>query len=1171
MSFCGRCGTSLNDTNPGFESRPTPGITYSGPSPERKQVTALFTEVSGFSSITEKLPIEEAKEATEQIFTGIKQIVAKYEGLVEQVIGDEFLVFFSVPRSHENDPVRATCSALEIHDFVNSVGSDLRKKFGVPLTIRSGIGTGPVLTPPEVNPEKGTSGLADSAVTVASGLKGLANLGEILVSYDSRIGSTDFLQFEDFGFRNLEGKSSAIRILRVLNRKGLRQAARFYPQDKSEMVGRDKELSMLEFQVIKAIMGEGSVVNVLGEAGVGKSRLIAELKKCEAMKRVTILEGRAISIGKNLSFHPVIDLLKNWARISEGDSEIARLAKLERAIRTIHPEETSEIFPFVATLMGMELSGGYAERLSGIEGEALEKLILKSVKELLIKEAHLRPTVIVLEDIHWADTSSRELLQSLYPLVNEHRIVFINVFRQGYGESQCGGPAIEYHAPQLLINIQPLNEEKSQTLVENIDAASCFPHAIKRKIITQAGGNPFFIEEIVRSLIDHGILVRRDGRFEITNEIHRVVIPSTIKDVVTARIDRLDDRTQELVKIASVIGKSFFYSVIKDIGKSIEDIDDRLAYLEDVQLIRSRVSMGELEYLFKHALVQEAAYESILFKQRKQLHLKVAESIERIFRYRLHQFYGILAYHHGRAESLEKTEHYLIKAGEEALRSSASNEALSYYQEGLNVYRMERGDNVDREKIAILEKNIGRALFNRGRYAEAVAHFDKALIHYWGKLPENSLLRVLKLLSGLMTFFSAIYFPSCRFRKLPTQKDIETIELFYKKAQALALIDPKRFFIEFFLFYAAVVRFDLTKFKLGIPVFAGSSALFSFSGLSFSTAKRILDYVKPRLATDDAKQLIIYDLMDTQQLFLKGQWNDITEYNEDLLKRALRIGEVWEVDLYYYWHGLPKIFQGHFEEANLLVTKLAKIAEAYENNIYRLLKYLLNILLLIECRDLREAAKEVNLGIGLVQHEGWNLSMLNMCSLRASIYLMMKDMDQAEKSLDQANQIRSDVKAAPIQLSAFYRSQFEYHLRHMEDSSGSVYKEEASEHRRYAFKSGKMLIKACQKAALYRTECYRLMGIYTWLTRDQQGASKWWQKAISEGERLGALPQLSRTYAEIGKRFLATEGELSSPDVNRAKEPLQKAKTMFCDLRLHHDLEDLSLVVSRISPDTFEI
>ena len=197
--------------------------------------------------------------------------------------------------------------------------------------------------------------------------------------------------------------------------------------------------------------------------------------------------------------------------------------------------------------------------------------------------------------------------------------------------------------------------------------------------------------------------------------------------------------------------------------------------------------------------------------------------------------------------------------------------------------------------------------------------------------------------------------------------------------------------------------------------------------------------------------------------------------------------------------------------------------------------------------------------------------MLNMCSLKASIYLMMKDMEQAEKSMDQANQIKSDVHAAPIHLSIFYRSQFQYHLRHLEEASGNVYKEEASEHRRNASKYGKMLAKTSQKAALYRTECYKLMGTYKWLTRDQKGASKWWQKAIGEGERLGALPQLSRTYAEMGMRYSGIEGELSSPDVNTSKELLQIAKTMFLDLRLRHDLEDLNLVVSRVSPESFEI
>ena len=238
----------------------------------------------------------------------------------------------------------------------------------------------------------------------------------------------------------------------------------------------------------------------------------------------------------------------------------------------------------------------------------------------------------------------------------------------------------------------------------------------------------------------------------------------------------------------------------------------------------------------------------------------------------------------------------------------------------------------------MLEKNIGLALFNRGHYAEAVEHFDKALNYYWGELPKNALSTALRFLSSFMTFILALYFPSRWFKRLPTQQDTEAVDLFYKKAEALVVINPKRFFIESFFFYDTIVHFDLTKFKFGIGIFAGASALFSFTGLSLSIGRRILDYAKPRLAPDDAKQWIVYDLLDTQHLFLKGQWNEITECNEDLVNRNLRIGEMCYASQHYYWHGLPKIYQGHFDAARLMVTKLSEIAEAYENDIYRLLE-----------------------------------------------------------------------------------------------------------------------------------------------------------------------------------------------------------------------------------------
>jgi tetratricopeptide (TPR) repeat protein len=471
----------------------------------------------------------------------------------------------------------------------------------------------------------------------------------------------------------------------------------------------------------------------------------------------------------------------------------------------------------------------------------------------------------------------------------------------------------------------------------------------------------------------------------------------------------------------------------------------------------------------------------------------------------------------------------------------------------------------------MLEKNIGLGLFNRGHYGEAVEHFDKALNYYWGELPKNALSTAFKLLLSFMTFFLALYFPSRWFKRHPTQKDTEAVDLFYKKAEALVVIDPKRFLTEFFFLYGTLVHFDLTRFKMGIPIFASASVPFYFMGLSLHIGRRILDYAKPRLDPNDAKQWIIYDLLDTQHLFLKGQWNEIAEYDEELVGRNLRIGETYLGSQHCYWHGFTKIYQGHLDAARLMVTKLSEIAEVYENDIYRLMKYLLNVQMLIECRHMEEATAEVNRGIDLVQRKGWAQSAITLRSLEALIHLLTKDTEEACKSLDQADQVRSQAKAAPIQVSFFYRSRFEYYLCRLEDCLRAGHRKESDKYRKNAFQSGKMLIKTCRKAALYRTDAYRLMGVYEWLVHDQKGAFKWWQKAIREGESLGARPQLARTYAEMGIRLCAINSESSEANLGRAKEALQKAKTMFSDLDLHHDLELLNSAIYRIGLDPSEV
>jgi tetratricopeptide (TPR) repeat protein len=934
----------------------------------------------------------------------------------------------------------------------------------------------------------------------------------------------------------------------------------------SEMVGRDNELNRLGLQVVKLIEGEGSIVNIFGEAGIGKSRLVAELMKYDLMNRFTLLEGRAISLGRNLSFHPIIHLLRQWARIREDDGEATALGKLEMAVKRVDPDEAAEVFPFVATLMGMKLPSTYAERVNGIEGEPLEKLILKNMRELLKKVTELKPLVLIIEDLHWADTSSIQLLESLHRLVETHSILFVNIFRPGHSETadRLAETAIKRFSSKCVeIVLQPLNERMTETLVANMLKITGPHQAIIRQIVQRAGGNPFFIEEVVRSLIDERAVVVRDGKFQVTEKIDTVSIPNTINDVLMARIDRLDEKTRELVMIASIIGRNFFLKVLSAVATDVEDIEGKLDHLKQIQLIRERKRMDEIEYLFNHALAQEAVYESILPLKRKEQHLHVAQGIENVFAHRLQEFYGMLAYHFSRAKYVEKAEEYLIKAGEEALRSSASNEALHYYQEALDLYLKQYGNSADPEKIAMLKKNIALALFNRGQYDEAAEYFDKALYYYWGAAPRYRLSAAFKFLSSFFHLFICIYFPSLKFTKLLTPRDDQAIDLFFKKLKALAIINPTKFFIESFHFYKTISNFDLSKFELGFGLFAPASTLFSFSGISFRLSTKILDLVSDRIDKDNIKAYTIYDFSETIHNYLEGNWKTLKAYDEDLVNKNLSIGEVYLSSQHLYWHGYPLIYQGSLKTAEMMVDKLRSIAEIYDNDFSRLLKYKLDTDLLIERRKLHEAITAVEEAIVFAQKGSYDVSLIDMYSCKAWIHILLGNIEQAKKALQHAKNVKTTVRAAPIQLSNFCRSQLEYDLYRLKESMESGNKEMSSEYKKRTFKSCKSFLRISRKAAQHRIESYKLMGLYYSIIKRPKRALTWWLSAIREGERLGARLELSRTYFAVGQYLQRWGSKYPVLDGKQPQEYLERAKALFHEMDLHHDLAEVDSSADR--------
>jgi class 3 adenylate cyclase len=611
----------------------------------------MFCDLEGSTGHTEKLGDEKAFVLIDELFGILTQQVHKYEGTVQEFRGDGIMALFGAPIALENTAQRAVSTSLAIHQEVNRFNNRILEGSRSPaIRMRIGIHTGPVILGSIGSDLRLEFQVIGDTVNLAARMEALAEPGTTYVTKETYRLTESLFHFEPVGKKIVKGKEEPISVYKVLSAKEdvYRPRLGYERLIYSRMVGRDSELNRLELQVMKAINGQGSVINIIGEAGIGKSRLLAELKNREVMKRVTLLEGRAVSIGKNLSFHPIIDLFKQWADIRNDDGETKAFDKLQVNIKRLFHEEYDEVLPFVAILMGMKLSGIHAQRAKGIEGEALQRLILKSVRDLLVRATELTPLVVVNEDSHWADTSSVELLESLFRLAETQKIVFINLFRSGYKETgdrlaeSLKNRNVNYYIEMML---EPLSEKMSEALISDMLNLTEFKHPLGASIAERTGGNPFFIEEVVRSLIDEQALLPKGGTFQLTDKAASISIPNTIEELLMARIDRLEEQTRDLVKEASVIGRSFFYRILAEVASKIENIEARLSYLEEIQILRERLRMGELEYLFKHALAQEVAYGSILPLKRKELHLAVARSIEKVFDERLHEFYGMLAYH----------------------------------------------------------------------------------------------------------------------------------------------------------------------------------------------------------------------------------------------------------------------------------------------------------------------------------------------------------------------------------------------------------------------------------------------------------------------------------------------------------------------------------------------
>jgi tetratricopeptide (TPR) repeat protein len=712
------------------------------------------------------------------------------------------------------------------------------------------------------------------------------------------------------------------------------------------------------------------------------------------------------------------------------------------------------------------------------------------------------------------------------------------------------------------IAIKPLDEKLGEMLISNMMNITGLHYSVVDQIVKRADGNPFFIEEVVRSFIDQGGVVLKDGAYEVTEKIGTMVIPHTINDVLMARIDMLEEKTRDLVKLASVIGRNFFYRILAEVADTIKDVDDRLSYLRDIQLIRERKRMEEVEYLFKHALAQEAAYQSILSEKRKELHLRIANSIQNVFKERLHEFYGMLAYHYSCGENESKAEEYMIKAGEEALRSSASIEALNYYQEALRLYLKKHGETGDPQKLAMFEENIALALYNRGDLANALEHFDKAFTFYGVKSPKSPITITLKVLICFIHLLISLYLPFLKFKKTPTDKDRRLHMLSRKRQDCLPFVAPKRFLVEAFYLIREYSKYELTKIEKGAALFSALSSLFHFSGISFRLSRKILKSFESKIDRNDVISKLIYEAHTLGLHFFAGNWDIVKEYDDDLINKSLSMGEFMMSHVYLLFHAWISMEKGCFDETQRRIEKLFEIANTYEYDTARRAAIFCEVSLLAKYGRIYQALSRVEDATATHKEIGWDMYIFWIYAYAVRVQIVLRGIGAAEEALKHARKYLPGVEKVPLHFIHYLMSDFMVYLYWLEESMKAGNQSEIKKNRKSAFSTGRRAVKTSKKAHVYRTEALRLMGTYYWLIGEQRKAIKWWGKSIQEGERLGARLEVSRTYFEVGKGLLEEKSKYKELNAIKAEEYLAKAKTMFEEMDLQWDLDQLERIAA---------
>ena len=677
---------------------------------ERKVVTVMFVDVCGFTTISEKLDPEDIHAIMDRAFEVMLEAVHRYEGTINQFLGDGIMALFGAPIAHEDHPHRALSAALAIRDGLRPLQDDVRRTHGVEFRVRMGLNTGVVVVGAIGGDLRMDYTAVGDTTNLAARLMSVAEPGQIVVSGQTQHLREQFFRWEDLGEFQVKGKSERVHAYALRDEiRGRTRLEVSKERGLTPLIGREPDLATLVATYRRAAEGQGAVVLVSGEPGVGKSRLLYEFLRTVETTGGLELEASCVAYGRAMPYRPILELVRGYLGLLEEMTEDEVRWRAEKGLLALDIEG-EEPATLLAHFLGVHAPEAFLNRLGGAQ---LKERTFAVLRDLLVRMGESAPLVLVVENIHWIDTTSEELLTQLARDVAHHRIVLVFTTRPGVATSVLGERAA------TTLSLGGLHAVELRKMVASLARAEKVSEELFSVLMDNSAGNPLYVEEILRQLQETDGLAIVDGEVRLRSA--GVTVPASIHDIIAARIDRVADELKRVLQGAAVIGRRFGVSLLSRVlGAPGEPIRQHLAELHRLDFIFPAADDPELLYSFKHALTQDVVYGSVLERRRREYHAAAAVGFEELYAVNREPVVELIAYHFGRSAEAEKAVDYAILAAEKAQRRWANPEAIAQFEAALK--RLDSMPDTGPNRLRRIDAVVKQAetMFALGRHAEHV-------------------------------------------------------------------------------------------------------------------------------------------------------------------------------------------------------------------------------------------------------------------------------------------------------------------------------------------------------------------------------------------------------------------------------------------------------------------